>query len=245
MSRTLSLALPLFLLAATVARADQAGDARAAYDRGDFAAALQLAPPLANQGNAAAEAVLGQLYANGHGVTRDYAQALTWFRKAAAQGDPLAERCLGVAYTSGLGVPRDYGEGIRWLHLAADQGDAPADSALGLLYETGRGVKQDEAEAMRWYDRGVKGGDLIGLAGLCATNTFAPHDLVRTYVWCSAVAAHGPAPWNGLASFSMQQLMQRMSAPLVEQARSLATAWTPADGLDLPQVAPQNISHAP
>ena len=45
----------------------------------------------ADQGNADAQANLGLMYANGHGVLRDDAQAVAWFRKAADQGFAFAQ----------------------------------------------------------------------------------------------------------------------------------------------------------
>ena len=61
-------------------------DGQAAYDRGDYATALQLWRPLADQGDASAQSSLGAMYAFGKGVQRDDAVAVTWFRKAAEQG---------------------------------------------------------------------------------------------------------------------------------------------------------------
>lgn len=50
-------------------------DATAAYNRGDYATALQLFRPLANQGDAAGQFHLGPMYDNGLGVPQDYVQA--------------------------------------------------------------------------------------------------------------------------------------------------------------------------
>jgi len=48
-------------------------DGRAAYDRGDYATALRLLRPLADQGNADAESDLGVMYDKGQGVPQDFA----------------------------------------------------------------------------------------------------------------------------------------------------------------------------
>ena len=53
-------------------------DAAAAYTRGDYATALRLTRPPANQGNSLARFDLGALYANGQGVPQDYAEAVKW-----------------------------------------------------------------------------------------------------------------------------------------------------------------------
>ena len=71
-------------------------DAVDAHARGDYAKALRLIRPLANDGDAAAQFNLGLMYLTGHGVQQDYSAAALWFRKAAEQGYALAQSNLGV-----------------------------------------------------------------------------------------------------------------------------------------------------
>src|SRR5438874_281250 len=61
-------------------------DGLAAYRRDDFATAMRLLRPLADQGDAVAQARLGLLYQLGEGVPQDYAEAVKWYRLAADQG---------------------------------------------------------------------------------------------------------------------------------------------------------------
>ena len=65
------------LLSASSAFAGASEDcaAAAAYGRQDYAAAIRLCRPLAEQGDAKAQSALGWMYANGHGVPQDDAQA--------------------------------------------------------------------------------------------------------------------------------------------------------------------------
>ena len=93
----------------------------AAFDRQDYAAALQLCRPLAEQGDARAQTGLGGLYYNGQGVPRDYAEAAKWVRKAGEQGYAQAQAYLGVMYWNGEGVPKDTVLAYMWLYLAAAQ----------------------------------------------------------------------------------------------------------------------------
>ena len=67
-------------------------DAVAAYARSDYATALRIFRPLANQGNAVGQYILGFMYSNGHGVPQDYIEAHAWFAQAAAQGDKDAAK---------------------------------------------------------------------------------------------------------------------------------------------------------
>jgi restriction system protein len=64
-----------------------AEEAVAAYEKGKYAEALQEATPLAQQGDAIAQNLLGVIYYYGQGVAIDSAMAANWFRKAAAQGN--------------------------------------------------------------------------------------------------------------------------------------------------------------
>ena len=46
-----------------------------AYNRGEYGTALQEWEPLAIQGNARAQMLVGKLYEHGHGVEQDYEEA--------------------------------------------------------------------------------------------------------------------------------------------------------------------------
>lgn len=96
-------------------------DGLAAFDKGDYATALRLLRPLAEQGDAVAQFNLGLIYQDGQGVPQDYTEAVRWFRLAAEQGEPDAQGCLGFLYAEGLGVPQDYVQAHMWLNLAASR----------------------------------------------------------------------------------------------------------------------------
>jgi uncharacterized protein len=74
-------------------------EAAAAYEKRDYATALRLMRPLAEQGDATAQASLGFLYANGEGVPQDYAAAVGWYRKAAEKGNAEAQFTSGSCTT--------------------------------------------------------------------------------------------------------------------------------------------------
>jgi TPR repeat protein len=119
--------------------------------RGNYSVALKQARPLAEQGDARAQAILGLIYYNGRGVSQDYAQGVAWFRKSAAQGNADAQNELGRAYYFGKGVPQDFVESASWSRKAADQGHSGAELNMGIDYEKGHGVPQDYKEAAAWY----------------------------------------------------------------------------------------------
>jgi TPR repeat protein len=142
------LALALF----GVAAAGPFEDGQAAYQRGDYAAAMSYWRPLAEEGHANAQGNLGVMYANGQGVPQDYAQALIWTRKAANQGYAVAQNNLGVMYRDGQGVALDYAQAAIWFRKAADQGDAVAQNNLGGIYYEGQGELQDFVRAHMWFN---------------------------------------------------------------------------------------------
>ena len=68
----------------------------AAYQKGVYAAAIGYWRPLANEGNADAQASLGMMYLKGQGVAQDDAQAVAWLHKAADNGHAGAQNNLGL-----------------------------------------------------------------------------------------------------------------------------------------------------
>ena len=114
---TLLLAVVVVLVAAP-AWADLGAGAEA-FKRSDYATALKEWRPLAEQGHAGAQVMLGVMYDYGRGVTKDYAEAIRWYRLAAAQGLAEAQNNLGVMYRKGRGVPQDDTEAVRWDRKAA------------------------------------------------------------------------------------------------------------------------------
>jgi len=141
------------LLAAAQSFAGPYEDGLAAGQRGDYATALRLLKPLAEQGDARAQNLLGFMYADGKGVPQDDAEAMKWYRKAAEQGHTIAQLNLGIMYDAGLGVTQDNAEAMKWIRKAAEQGFAAAQVYLGQLYAKGRrGVPQDLVQAHLWYN---------------------------------------------------------------------------------------------
>ena len=80
------LLLILCVCAAGPAAAGPLEDAIAASDTGDYATAIRLWRPLADQGNARAQYALGNIYRLGRGVPQDLLQAYVWYSLSAARG---------------------------------------------------------------------------------------------------------------------------------------------------------------
>jgi TPR repeat protein len=102
-------------------------DASGAANQGDYATALRIIRPLAEQGHAKAQSFLGMIYDEGWGVPRNHAEAMKWFSRAADQRDWGAQVQFAVMYRDGTGVPKDYIRAYMWFDLAA-QSTEPADA---------------------------------------------------------------------------------------------------------------------
>jgi len=125
-------------------------DAGAAYDRGDYETAIREYRPLAEKGEASAQAQLGWMYDEGEGVPENDAEAAKWYLKAAEQGNTAAQLNLGRLYQKGEGVPQNYGEALKWFGKAADQGLFNAQYMLGYMYLKGWGVPIDIVQHYKW-----------------------------------------------------------------------------------------------
>jgi hypothetical protein len=193
-------------------------DAEAAYYRGDDATALSLFRPLAAQGNAKAQYMLGVMYYSGRGFVRDYKEAVKWYRLAAAQGETRAQNNLGFSYEYGTGVVQDPKEAVKWYRLAADQGDAGAQRTLGNMYDDGRGVVQDPKEAVKWYRLAAAQGHAMAqyyLGKSYKDGRGVPQDYVRAHMWFTLSAA--------IRKFGGgYDVTDMMTAAQIEQAQEMA-----------------------
>jgi hypothetical protein len=201
-------------------------DAFAAYDRGDYVTALLLFRPLADQHNARAQFVLGNMYANGEGVQQDYVAAIKWYRLSADQGYVLAQTNLGRMYSSGEGVPQNDVDAIKWWLKAAKQGFAHAQHDIGVMYAKGLGVPQDYAEAAKWYRLAADQGDDYAqdnLGTLYAQGLGVPQDYVRALMWFNLAARTGSQE----AVDNRDHAARLMTPAQIAEAQKLASEWKP------------------
>jgi TPR repeat protein len=219
-----------FILVCVLVGPAQAGalaDGVAALERGDYAAALTLLRPLAEEGDAAAQYHLGLMFYKGHGVPLDTVEGVGWIRSAAEQGLAIAQFVLGSRYYAGEGVPQDYAEAARWWRQAADQGLAGAQVLLGLSYRSGAGVKKDDGEAVRWFRRAADQNDAVAqyMLGIEYADgaKAVPQDDVLAFMWFNLAAAQGHPD----AKDAVDQLARRMTPEQIAEAQRLVREWKP------------------
>jgi TPR repeat protein len=93
-----------------------------------YQAAINIVLPEAENGNAHAQHLAGELYLARN--PPDYDRAREWLQRAAKQGYAPAKTSLANLYLSGRGVERDEQEAVRLLQEAEQQGDRSAHRLL-------------------------------------------------------------------------------------------------------------------
>jgi len=155
--------LALWLASVVPVRADLEAGKRAYEQAADYATALKELTPLAEQGNADAQVLLGLMYLRGLGVSKDPAVALKWYKAAADQGDAEGQSHLGSMYFMGLGVAKDTNEALKLWKLSADQGNGGAQVSLGLAYRNSLHVPRDLVQSYMWLHLAALGGDSLAV----------------------------------------------------------------------------------
>jgi TPR repeat protein len=97
-----------------------------AYDRANYATALQVWLETAREGDAAAQTYVGEIFEKGLGREPDYAAAAKWYTKAAEQGNIYAQCALAGMYMDGTGVEQNRVYAYAWSSLAAEAGNKEA-----------------------------------------------------------------------------------------------------------------------
>ncbi|WP_294046147.1 tetratricopeptide repeat protein [Sphingomonas sp.] len=114
---------------------------------------------LAEDGEAAAQALYGQLLLDGNGVARDAAAAFDWFVRAGAQGHVMALNMVGRCYDLGWGMAVDKARAADCYRVAAERGLDWAMYNYATLLALGQGVAEDKPAALAWFEKAAKLGN--------------------------------------------------------------------------------------
>ncbi|MBN8816939.1 MAG: sel1 repeat family protein [Sphingomonas sp.] len=123
---------------------------------------------LAEDGEAEAQALYGQLLLDGNGVTPDAKAGFAWFNRAAAQGHLMALNMVGRCYDLGWGVAVDKARAAECYRIAAEQGLDWAMYNYATLLALGQGITEDKEAALAWFRKAARMG--TGLIGAKAAN---------------------------------------------------------------------------
>ncbi len=142
------------------ANADPAVEARKAFAEGRHAKAVEIATPLAEQGNNEAIFLLGLANETGQGTVASREKALELYRKAAGnQHKEAAYRLAGMLVATKNAKDRD--EAVKALEAAAKDDPANAGRLLGQGYVSGElSEKPDADKALFWWRRASDAGNI-------------------------------------------------------------------------------------
>ncbi|WP_455206144.1 ankyrin repeat domain-containing protein, partial [Kaarinaea lacus] len=155
---TLALFITLMLIGAPT-YAGSLKQAEQAYKNGDYAKAISIWRPLANQGNPEAQNLLGEMYRKGRGVKRDFKKAEFWYSKSANKGYAEAQYNLASLYRTGKGIKKDSKKAALWFKKAAEQNHIKAQYNIAVMYENGWGVDKNLEQAALWYKKSAAQGN--------------------------------------------------------------------------------------
>ncbi len=170
------------------------GLAYAAYQRGYYLSAFDLATKLAASGERSAMTLLGELYLNGQGVPQDVKDAANWFQLAADKGDPEAQFSLGLLYARGRGVEKNVKKAAELFTKAADSGQKNAQFNLAYMALQGQEVRRDVTRALDLFTKSAKQGladSQYALATLYQSNLFPVPNLEQASYWMHKAAQNG------------------------------------------------------
>lgn len=188
----------------------------------DYAQAFSLYLPLAEQGNAEAQKMLGLMYEKGHGVTQDDGQSAYWYYMSAQQGNADAQYEIGLNYEYGVGVDQDYEKAAYWHLRAAEQGIVNAQVKLGILYYKGQGLEQNFEQSAVWSRKAAEQGDSTGqynLAFLLENGLGVEKDYAQAVEWYKKASDQG----DENAEFNLAVIYSTKETGIKDHAHALAT----------------------
>ena len=160
-------------------------DAFLAFENQDYATALTLTLPLAQQNDVEAMTLLGRVYDEGFNQPKE---AFSWFKKAAELGNAQAQVELAELFDAGEGVSQDTEQAVSWYERAAQQGHEEAQLALALHYLEDL---EDIATAIEYFQQAAEQGNPIALYRLGLLylgDAGVPNDNLKAWVYFSLAA---------------------------------------------------------
>jgi hypothetical protein len=191
--------LPILLLSGVLIAAPALADLKTgdvAWQRGDYATAIEEWRPLAIAGDPDAQVHLGQAYQLGHGVPIDLKLAEDWYRRAAGQGSDEGKDSYGlVMYQQGKRA-----EAMPYIEDAAGHGNPRAQYILGTALYNGDMIAKDLPRAYALMLRAAAAGMPQAKARLAEMDKYIPlEQRTRGKALAQAFEAHAniqiaPAP---------------------------------------------------
>lgn len=184
-----------------------------AYEQADYWTAFRAFLPLAKEGHAPSQAMLGKVYFFGNGAPLDGRASAEWYQRAASKGHATAQFELGRMYAAGIGVTKDEKRAAELMEQAANQRLPWAMQALAGMYLRGAGVAKNDVQAYKWFSLAID-----------EPETAASADFIK------------------LAKAAKAELDKTMPADSVREAGKLAADWrAKAKPVDAQWIRPVNL----
>lgn len=192
-----------------------------AWQKAEYAKAVEIWRPLAEGGDADAQFNLGQAYRLGRGIPVNLSAAKIWFERAASQNHTEAETTLGLLlFQSG-----DQAEGIKYLKRSADKGESRAMLIYGTALVNGDTVSQDPVTGYAYVSRAAAQGLDAAKETLKQLDTLIPlADRKRGLELAMAKARAAPPP----APKSVRPAKAKPPKPALDKAEKAEAGAAPA-----------------
>lgn len=203
-------------------------DALVGYAKLDYVAAHRMLSPLADDGDAVAQEILGFMHAHGEGIPRNDAAAIRWFTLAATAGRVEAQFELGRMYRDGIGVTADGDAALFWLRRAADQGKTDAYYAVGELYLGQSGIPADPAAASEWFFRAAEHGSAEAMYNIglrYAEGQGVPRDEIEALMWFDLAYGDAIGSLHETIARARIALAERLMPMQVQMALNRSRDW--------------------
>ena len=225
MKRVLAWALALLLSgAAAPAWADAYADARAAYDKGDFPAAVAGYKALAEAGDPRAETALAMMYFRGEGLKPNLHLVESLLQSAAGRGHGPAALTLARFHLSGgLGLA-DPEKAQELFETALAKGEVGAAHFLSLMHYRGVAGRRDLEQSAKYARLAAEAGlpdAQYHLGMLHFKGEGVPRDEIEAYFWVFIAGQQGFAQ----AQVLVAEFNQRLTREQLMATESRASQW--------------------
>ena len=220
--------MTLFLQAVVTGRAGDLIEGLTRHIMRDDAGAIEVLRPLADQGDATAQEILGKIHLAGEGTTRDNSLAFKRLLQAAGQGRVQAQLELGRMYRDGVGISPDSNLAMYWFDLAAKRGAPDAYNAIGEMYLGHPGVLEDAAAARRAFLSGANldhAGAMYNLGMIYLVGHGVTQDRIEAYKWFELSAQISIGKEYDIAVRALTTLRERLTPLQVGMAMAAANDW--------------------
>ena len=161
----------------------------------------------AQQGDADAQAALGDYFASGRLLPQDFEAAARWRLAAAESGNARAQNALGKQLAVGLGIPRDPERASTFLESAARFGEPAFAFDLAMFYEAS-GDPATDPRAVEWLTRAVAAGH-VGAHAVLGLRYYHGRGVERDYATASKLFEFASARGNARAQNNLGLMLSQ------------------------------------